>query len=281
MSSRPYALGALELLAAGWNPIPLPPHRKDLPPRGFTGYDAADVTLEQLEEWTATRPRSNVAIRLPANVIGIDVDHYDGKTGADDLDDLETRLGPLPATWSSTARPGTRSGIRFYRIPAGLRTISRLSSSIEIVQAHHRYAVVAPSRHPSAGAYLWHDPTGEPSPRPPAVDELPELPDRWLEAMEDETPRRGRPRSSHATADRLTPPPADVDALVPRLVEQARTFGYLILTAGELETVVRLVAEKPHTALALGPGRIVTLGSLVMHVLPTEPLTTTTERTLP
>ena len=52
------------------------------------------------------------------HVIGIDVDCYDGKPGADTITAWEAKGGPLPTTTFSTSRDdGSR--IRFYRVPDG------------------------------------------------------------------------------------------------------------------------------------------------------------------
>lgn len=68
---------------------------------------------------------------------------------------------------------------------------------------------------------------------------------------------------------------ADALELVPRLVDQARDFGYLILTSGEMLDLLRILDEIPQCALAIGPEKIVSLGALVVHVLPTFPNETT------
>jgi len=54
--------------------------------------------------------------------------------------------------------------------------------SVEIIQRHHRYAVVWPSVHPKTGQpYVWRH-TGAPD-RMPLADELPELNPAWIEAL--------------------------------------------------------------------------------------------------
>src|SRR5215218_2429048 len=64
---------------------------------------------------------SNIAIHMPDDCIGIDVDHYNGKIGGATLAQLEQELGPLPPTYISTARNGGVSGIRWFRTEPGLR----------------------------------------------------------------------------------------------------------------------------------------------------------------
>lgn len=58
-------------------------------------------------------------------------------------------------------------------------------------------------------------------------------------------------------------------ALVPRLVEQAREYGYLMLTADEMIELLDITTTSPYASLALGPGRVIPLASLVVYVLPT------------
>lgn len=57
-------------------------------------------------------------------------------------------------------------------------------------------------------------------------------------------------------------------ALLPRIVEQARHYGYLMLTVDEMIELLAITARSPHAALALGPGKMIPIGSLVVYVLP-------------
>ena len=187
---------------AGWRCVmPVPPDTKHPPPVGYTGADGQDPTPEQYVEWATTKADWSVALRMPDGVIGIDVDHYDKgevqKRGGDHIAELEAKLGQLPPTWVSSARPAP-SGIRFYHVPAG-RYRTKLSDSIEIIQRHHRYAVVMPSPHeakdPEAfgaptGAYSWSAPFDGGMSRvdgvmPPYIDALPELPEAWVEHLRE------------------------------------------------------------------------------------------------
>lgn len=179
--------------AQGWHPMVLPPRAKFPPPAGMTGATGLDAEADDLALWAATYPSdSNVAVRMSADVIGLDVDNYDGKPGADSLAALVSNLGPLPDTWVSTARgseagPGT-SGIRFYRVPLlegePIKFVSLPGEGIETIQRVHRYAVVWPSVNPKNGAvYRWFDPQGRPAAGPPAASELPDLPLTWVAGL--------------------------------------------------------------------------------------------------
>jgi P4 family phage/plasmid primase-like protien len=189
---RPFADAVLAYAQAGWPVIPVPPETKTPPPAGFTGADGADADPEQLVRWAATHAASSIAVRMPEGVIGIDVDEYVKgevtKHGADTLNAAWQRWGPLPATWSSTARGGETgpgpSQIMFFRVPVD-RYATVLGPDVEIIQRHHRYAVVWPSLHVSAGAmYQWYDPRGLPS-APPKPNELPELPEAWVAGLRE------------------------------------------------------------------------------------------------
>jgi hypothetical protein len=120
---------------------------------------------------------------MPPNVLGVDVDDYANKPGAAVLDALQDQHGPLPPTWTSSSRGG-RSGIRFYRVPEGLRWPGILGPGIETIRYDHRYAVAWPSLHPEGGTYRWTQPDSSIALEAiPTVDDLPALPDTWVEAL--------------------------------------------------------------------------------------------------
>jgi P4 family phage/plasmid primase-like protien len=189
---RPFADSVLAYAQAGWPVVPVPPETKTPPPAGFTGASGVDADPEQLVRWAGSHADSSIAIRMPEGVIGIDVDEYVKgevtKRGADTVNAAWQRWGPLPATWSSTAR-GSEAGpgpsqIMFFRVPVE-RYATVLGPDVEIIQRHHRYAVVWPSLHVGAGAvYQWYDPRNLPSP-PPKPNELPELPEAWVAGLRE------------------------------------------------------------------------------------------------
>ncbi len=187
-TTTPYGDAAHDYAAAGWQPLPLPARKKKDPPAGFTGYRGNAPTPAQIAHWIATAPGSNIGIRMPDGIIGIDIDHYGDKTGGDDIARLEADHGQLPATYTSTSRDDGISGIRFYRVPVGTRLPGSLSTSIEIIQPHHRYAVVWPSIHPEGATYQWTDPADEHLDEAPQIDDLPDLPWSWINALKVERP---------------------------------------------------------------------------------------------
>src|ERR1700758_2304732 len=105
-----YGRGVWLYREAGWRGVlPLPPAAKSPPPKGFTGYDGSWPTTAQVEEWVALRPSdSNLMLRVEHGVVGIDVDAYGSKTGAQTLKQAEARWGSLPPTFRSSARSEDR-----------------------------------------------------------------------------------------------------------------------------------------------------------------------------
>ncbi|WP_167465807.1 bifunctional DNA primase/polymerase [Nocardia brasiliensis] len=187
----PYATAALGLWDAGWHGVlPLPPGKKASPPEGYTGYSGAYPKYPDVYSWTEQHADGNIALRMPDDVIGIDVDAYGTKTGGATYSHAVRDWGVLPRTWMSTARTDGISGIRFYRVPPGTRLVTQITfpaanlAHIEIIQWFHRYAVVSPSIHPDTGKpYRWCDPDGFWADEPPSVDEFPALPARWVQEL--------------------------------------------------------------------------------------------------
>lgn len=187
----------------GWQGmIPVDYLDKAPPPDGFTGFDGKWPTFGKMQRWADQGPR-NIALRLPDDVIGIDVDNYAKlnkrgdrvvKSGAAQLAEFESKHGKLPATWSSTKRdPTGASRIHFYRVPAGTQFPESIAPDIDIIQFGHRYAVVWPSvmqdddepDDPLAKLiYCWFDPDLLESPVPPRPEDLTTLPSHLIEAMQ-------------------------------------------------------------------------------------------------
>lgn len=181
----PYRDAAHTYRAAGWiGVLPIPYRSKKLLLRGWTGHGGAWPSGADIQAWTdSDRPDEgggNIALRLPPDVIGIDVDAYGAKTGAATLAEASARWGDLPPTWLTTARDDGVSGIRLYLIPEGLRWPGQVGPGIETIHSGHRYAMVWPSLHPEGRTYRWYRPDGIPSTTPPKVEELPDLPDTWI-----------------------------------------------------------------------------------------------------
>ncbi|MGQ0482904.1 MAG: bifunctional DNA primase/polymerase [Pseudonocardia sp.] len=185
----------------GWpGCLPLRPGKKTPPPVGWTGGRAPYPSESDLVE-LAARPKyrgtEQTALRLPRTVVGIDVDDYGDKRGGRTLFEAERRWGPLPdGPWSSARE--APCGIRFFGVPDGTVLEGWIKfpeyglGDIEVIQAHHRYAVVWPSMHPTTrAAYTWR---GTPGPDcPPAVRDLPRLPSEWVSGLARTRSATGRP----------------------------------------------------------------------------------------
>ena len=153
LGNGPYGLAAAAYYASGWRGVlPLPPRAKHPVPVGYTGADGLTPSRADIETWVEDRPESNVALRLPPDLIGIDVDAYGGKGGWATLIGLQAHLGVLPQTWMTTSRTD-ESGIRLFRLwTPGLKWPGTLGPGIDTIRHGHRYAVVWPSVHPEDGS---------------------------------------------------------------------------------------------------------------------------------
>ena len=181
--SNPYGEAADLYWAAGWRGIlPLPYAAKKNPPAGYTGSTGTDPAYPDVVTWAdGTDGDRNICLRMPANIIGIDVDAYGDKLGAQTLGLKEADWGALPDTWRTTSRDDGTSGIRLYRIPEGLAWPSEVGPGIETVRRDHRYALVWPSVHPEGGTYRWINPHGVVTTTAvPDPETLPMLPDAWI-----------------------------------------------------------------------------------------------------
>lgn len=185
----PYRDAAPTYRAAGWaGVLPIPYGSKRLLAKGWTGHGGAWPSNADVHAWCENdapdEGGGNIALRLPPDVIGIDVDAYAGKTGRRTLEQAIAKWGELPLTWTSSARDDGISGIRLYRVPDGLRWPGQLGEHVELIQVGHRYLVVWPSVHPDTGGrYRWTRPDGLTSTVPPTPDDLPALPEAWVAAL--------------------------------------------------------------------------------------------------
>lgn len=180
--------------------LALPFKEKEAPETGFTGKRAPYPTLDEIKKWCEDGKKHNICIRLAGvddkyELIGIDVDDYikggKKKDGYAQLQKFEKELGPLPQTWTSSARTDGHSGIRYFRVPRGYAFKGKLDKDIEIIQKSHRYAIVWPSIHPEGGLYWWFGPgvaltkegRNEWDGQIPLAREFPLLPDSWFKYL--------------------------------------------------------------------------------------------------
>lgn len=161
-------------LDLGWQVTLVPAGKKHPPIDGTTGKDHEPLSRADLATHLLEADTLQPALVMPPGVIGIDVDNYGAKHGAETF----ATLG-LPPTWRSTSRgEGDPSGIRYYRLPDGSRGDEDEwgggLDSIEWIRCSHRYALVAPSVHPSGDTYRWFD-ADDWEAKAPAVYDLPRL----------------------------------------------------------------------------------------------------------
>lgn len=190
----PYAEAAAAYWSAGWRGVlPLPARRKGPPPGGYTGWAGIDPSRADVQTWVdGPEGAGNIGLRLPDGVYGLDVDAYGGKGGRAAMAELWDRLGPLPGTWTVTSRGDGVSGIRLFRasLEPGRRWRDEPAghgAGIEAIHFGHRYAVVWPSVHPETGReYVWQrSPVAADPGEVPRVNDLPDLPAAWVEALSE------------------------------------------------------------------------------------------------
>jgi hypothetical protein len=208
--ATPYGDGLALYQRAGWpGVIPLNRGKKTPAARGVTGRRDRDgnpshwPTADEYDTWAKIKAKCNLGLRMPEELIALDVDDYTGKRGGETLAKLETELGPLPPAWRSTSRrDGSRSGCYLYRVPVGLKWPGVIkhtgTSDIEIIHAGLRTVACWPSIHKTGAVYGWFRPDGQESDQVPPADpaEHPELPDAWVEYLTG-----GRLRDTTATAE--------------------------------------------------------------------------------
>jgi hypothetical protein len=222
----PYAQAALIYFSRGWNDVfpvgsDAEPYAKSPVPKGVTGYDAPAVGFERIKAGTQSHKygRRNIGIRMPRQIIALDVDEYADHEGAATLAKAEADLGPLPATYRNTARGHGDAGHRFYRtgmgriaIPGAEEILGKAyGPNIEVLHYGRRYAVAWPSLNASAGMapYLWYAPTGEVlDGPPPRVIDIPELPPAWRDLL---TAPIGSAAAERSSGGNLRAEPKDVE----------------------------------------------------------------------
>lgn len=159
----------------------------------YTGHQGIDPSYADITAWSERFRDGNLCLRVPNNdqlaVVGVDVDAYGAKTGAEALAEAVKRWGPLPPGPRSTSRPGDFvSGIRLFRIPAGTILQDRINfpelgiGDIEICQHHHRYVIAWPSIHPEDRPYWWRNDADQLIGIPEPTG-LPWLPQPWIDGL--------------------------------------------------------------------------------------------------
>ncbi|EKU26058.1 AAA family ATPase [Xanthomonas graminis] len=145
-------------------------------------YDHAEV-LER-----ARRDGLNLGVRLPADLVVVDVDPRNFPAGRDSLAELAAAFG-LPLASAPHVLTGNldHPGHHFYfRKPAGVVLVDSVDGfeGVEF-KSLGRQVVAAGSVHPTGGLYRW-------APDSPTLHKIPDLPARLVEAAR-------RPDRSHAS----------------------------------------------------------------------------------
>lgn len=226
----PFAIAARDYFDAGWSPIPYAARSGAKAPliKDFTGYHDNWPTKREIKEWISEHPTANIGIRLPKDVVGIDVDCYGSKAGARTLLLLEMKWGELPRTWFATSRTDG-SGIYLLQVPADVDTscFRDPGPGVEIIRWSHRFVSVAPSRHVKTGRrYGWLEARSD-GLAVPIYDEIPsygpgaqfsgplygperadewlplgELPNGWAKGLATASEGSNRPRASVAGGEK-------------------------------------------------------------------------------
>jgi len=234
----PYGEAAELYRNAGWQGV-LPIVGKRMAPTGYTGYNGAWPTDAVIDDWVNVRGTDNIGLRMPDDIIGIDVDAYDGRKGLETIEWWESQLDcVLPLSPRSSARTDG-SGIRFFRVPPGLNWKSDLGtgSNVEIIRFGHRFAMVWPSVHPDINeTYKWLAPDNTVLDDIPGLGEFPALPDEWVAGLQAGSgPRTSGSGEDHSGDDSpLTGQDGqviNVDAMfehgLPPGEQNARLFDYM------------------------------------------------------
>lgn len=150
-----------------------------------TGHDG-EITFEKVLSWVQDYSYRYAHVSLRAEGwIGIDVDDYLGKQGAKQLEELEERLGVLPDTYTSTSRGAfSKSRQYIYRVPDDTPRKSKAAKDIEIIQRCHRNTAAYPTYHRKTGQiYRWYNPDGTVATEIPRLEDIPFLPQPWLDYL--------------------------------------------------------------------------------------------------
>lgn len=206
----PYGRGVAHYRAAGWHAvIPVDVGRSGPVPKGYTGaknhmnFPPSD---DVYDAWAESHAVYNLGLWLPRDIIGIDVDDYDGRGGADTINFIQHSIAhmPLPPTWTTTARGiGQPSRIHVFRLPFTAqddRWVSK-NGGVDVVRFGHRYVRCWPSIKQDksipgsvhGAMYRWYFPDGSLAPHGvvPRPEDLTELPAAWLAGFRRQ-PRKTR-----------------------------------------------------------------------------------------
>jgi hypothetical protein len=196
------------------------------------------------------------AVRPPTHVTGLDIDHgYAGKSGGDTIAALEKLLGPLPPTYSLTARGPSQSSRRlWFQHPRDLvisdRIFTPYGGCVETVRTGHRFSWTEPAIHVRQGQIVgpvrWYGPDHCPASMP-HVEALGELPGAWVEYIR----AHGATNASKAEDGGAAPKTRDaVDSGIAKMIQ--RLHGMLPAGGQFRSDVFGLAAELTRREIARG-----------------------------
>jgi hypothetical protein len=167
---------ALDYAAHGWEVFPLRPGSK-IPYTGSRGVLDASSDLEQVARWWSNAPSSNVAGRLPAGLVALDIDPRSG--GLSTFERLTAELGAgCFSTLTNLSGRGDGGRHLLFLHPGGSLSTAGLHRWAEArgvgkqgasgwlsgidLKTRGGYLVLPPSTHPDTGQqYRWEDPEAE------------------------------------------------------------------------------------------------------------------------
>lgn len=174
----------------------IPLRRRDKMPADKRWQERAYDHAEVLER--ARRDGLNLGVRLPAEVVVVDVDPRNFPAGRDSLAELAATFG-LPLASAPHVLTGNleHPGQHFYfRKPAGVVLLDSVDGFEGVEFKSLGRQVVAPgSVHPTGGLYRW-------APDSPPLHDMPDLPARLVEAARRPERRRGT-GAGEITAEQL------------------------------------------------------------------------------
>jgi len=141
--------------------------------------ERATTDEKAIRGFWARWPDANVGIATGGGLVDIETEGHG--PGADNLEELEQKLGPLPDTVSWTSGGGGTH--RLFRTSVSVRNATRIGQDLLNasdtgidVRGEGGLAVLPPSNHVSGNAYRWTNLT------PDAID-VAELPEAWAEFL--------------------------------------------------------------------------------------------------
>lgn len=144
-------MNKIEKMASnGWIVFRLPYGQKKTPPKGFTGKKA--ITGDAIESMMKSElalyneKNNNIGIRMPMDVVGIDVDDSSTLSGRAVRDLTQ-------GSYRITSTDGYERYTAYYRLPEGVSSdaLRNLPDEVDLITHNHRYSVIG--GHPSGRQY--------------------------------------------------------------------------------------------------------------------------------